>query len=100
MQSAAPPLVRLEGATRTYRAGGGEVTALRALDLEIARGELVAITGTSGSGKSTAMNIIGTLDRPTLGRYLLDGEAVEDLDDTDLAHIRNRKIGFVFQSFH
>jgi putative ABC transport system ATP-binding protein len=97
---AATPLVRLEGATRTYRAGDSEVMALCSVDLDIERGELVAITGTSGSGKSTALNIIGALDRPTGGRYFLDGEPVEELDDTALARVRNAKIGFVFQSFH
>jgi putative ABC transport system ATP-binding protein len=100
MPDASPPLVRLEHATRTYDAGDLRVAALAAIDLEIHKGELVAITGASGSGKSTALNILGTLDRPTSGRYFLDGEAVEGLDDTELAHIRNQKIGFVFQGFH
>src|SRR6185503_13339564 len=93
-------LVRLERATRTYDAGDLRVAALAEIDLEIHGGELVAITGASGSGKSTALNILGTLDRPTSGRYFLDGEPVEGLDDTELARIRNRKIGFVFQGFH
>jgi putative ABC transport system ATP-binding protein len=100
MSQLGPALVRLEGATRTYDAGDQRVTALAAVDLTIHSGELVAITGASGSGKSTALNILGTLDRPTAGRYFLDGEPVESLDDTDLAQIRNRKIGFVFQGFH
>jgi len=100
MQSTAPYLVRLERATRTYDAGDLRVAALTAIDLAIRPGELVAITGASGSGKSTALNIIGTLDRPTSGRYFLDDEPVEGLDDTELARIRNRKIGFVFQGFH
>jgi putative ABC transport system ATP-binding protein len=93
-------LVRLERATRTYDAGDLRVAALAEVDLAIQSGELVAITGASGSGKSTALNILGTLDRPTSGRYFLDGEPVEGLDDTELARIRNRKIGFVFQGFH
>jgi putative ABC transport system ATP-binding protein len=93
-------LIRLEGATRTYDAGDLRVVALAEIDLAIHAGELVAITGASGSGKSTALNILGTLDRPTSGRYFLDGEPVEGLDDTELARIRNRKIGFVFQGFH
>ncbi|HMI82582.1 MAG TPA: ABC transporter ATP-binding protein [Polyangiaceae bacterium] len=93
-------LVRLEGATRTYDAGDLRVAALADIDLAIHAGELIAITGASGSGKSTALNILGTLDRPTSGRYFLDGEPVERLDDTELARIRNRKIGFVFQGFH
>ena len=93
-------LIRLEGVTRTYTAGEVEVFALRGVDLAIAAGELVAITGASGSGKSTALNVLGTLDRPTSGRYFLDGEPVESKDDVELARVRNRKIGFVFQSFH
>jgi putative ABC transport system ATP-binding protein len=100
MPGANPRLVRLERATRTYDNGDLRVAALTEVDLEIHSGELVAITGASGSGKSTALNILGTLDRPTSGRYFLDGEPVEGLDDTELAHIRNRKIGFVFQGFH
>jgi putative ABC transport system ATP-binding protein len=100
MPDAGSCLVRLEGATRTYDAGDLHVAALANVDLEIEGGELVAIAGASGSGKSTALNILGTLDRPTSGRYFLDGEAVEGLDDTELSHIRNRKIGFVFQGFH
>jgi putative ABC transport system ATP-binding protein len=93
-------LVRLERATRTYDAGDLRVAALAEIDLSIQSGELVAIAGASGSGKSTALNILGTLDRPTSGRYFLDGEPVEGLDDSELARIRNRKIGFVFQGFH
>jgi putative ABC transport system ATP-binding protein len=93
-------LVRLERATRTYDAGDLRIAALGEIDLAIDSGELVAITGASGSGKSTALNILGTLDRPTSGRYFLDGEPVEALDDAELARIRNRKIGFVFQGFH
>lgn len=100
MPEPGPCLVRLERATRTYDAGDLRVAALAEVDLAIQSGELVAITGASGSGKSTALNILGTLDRPTSGRYFLDGEPVEGLDDTELARIRNRKIGFVFQGFH
>jgi putative ABC transport system ATP-binding protein len=100
MQSTPPCLVRLERATRTYDAGDLRVAALTAIDLAIRPGELVAITGASGSGKSTALNILGTLDRPTSGRYFLDGEPVEGRGDAELARIRNRKIGFVFQGFH
>jgi putative ABC transport system ATP-binding protein len=80
--------------------GDVEVHALRAVSLDLERGEMVAIMGASGSGKSTTLNVIGTLDRPTSGRYFLDDEAVEDLGEEDLADLRNRKIGFVFQSFH
>jgi putative ABC transport system ATP-binding protein len=100
MNSPAPCLLRLERVTRTYDAGDLRVAALSAIDLAIRPGELVAITGASGSGKSTALNILGTLDRPSSGRYILDGEPVEGRDDTELARIRNRKIGFVFQGFH
>jgi putative ABC transport system ATP-binding protein len=94
------PLVRLESVEKTYRMGEVEVHALRSLSLDLARGEMVAIMGASGSGKSTTLNLIGTLDRPTRGRYLLDGEPVEAWAEDDLADLRNRKLGFVFQSFH
>lgn len=95
-----PPLVLLEQVSRTYSLGSVEVLALREASLSIRAGELVAIMGPSGSGKSTLLNLLGTLDRPSAGRYLLDGEAVESLDDDQLAELRNRKLGFVFQSFH
>jgi putative ABC transport system ATP-binding protein len=95
-----PPLVLLEQVSRTYSLGSVEVLALREASLSIRRGELVAIMGPSGSGKSTLLNLLGTLDRPSAGRYLLDGEAVETLDDDQLAQLRNEKLGFVFQSFH
>jgi putative ABC transport system ATP-binding protein len=96
----APPLVRLEGAARTYREGGVAVEALRPVDLAVERGEYVAVTGPSGSGKSTLLHVLGLLDRPTEGRYLLDGEDVTTLADRDLAALRGRSIGFVFQRFH
>ncbi len=94
------PLIHLSGITKVYRMGDIEVHALRGVDLDIAEGDFVAIMGASGSGKSTLMNVLGCLDLPTTGTYLLDGVDVRHLDDNQLAVIRNRKIGFVFQSFN
>lgn len=93
-------LIRLESITKVYWMGEVELKALRGVSLEVERGEMVAIMGASGSGKSTMLNIVGTLDRPSEGRYFLDDEPVESLDEVELSRLRNRKIGFVFQSFH
>jgi len=93
------PLIRTKGLVRRYRMGRETVEALRAVDLEIRRGEYAAITGPSGSGKSTLMNILGCLDTPDEGSYWLNGHLVSAMRDSQLAHVRNREIGFVFQSF-
>ncbi|MHC1723406.1 MAG: ABC transporter ATP-binding protein [Aminipila sp.] len=85
---------------KTYRNGSIEVQALNGINLSINKGEFVAIMGTSGSGKSTLMNILGCLDRPTSGEYLLEGISISDKSDRELSYIRNKKIGFVFQSFN
>ena len=95
------PVIEVQDVQRVYRLGEDvEVRALAGVSLRIARGEFVAIMGSSGSGKSTLMHILGCLDAPTAGRYLLDGVDVRDIADDDLADLRNRKIGFVFQSFN
>src|SRR5271165_2868953 len=92
--------IRTEGLTKTYEMGAELVHALQGIDLEIHKGEYVAIMGPSGSGKSTLMNLIGCLDTPTSGRYWLAGRLVSELDDDELAAIRNKEIGFVFQTFN
>jgi len=93
-------IIQLEKISKIYQIGDIEVAALREVSLTIAKGEMVAITGPSGSGKSTLMNIIGCLDTPTSGNYILDGVLVSSLNDDQLAEIRNKKIGFVFQQFN
>ena len=96
----ATPLIQLERIHKIYSNGDVEMHALRGVSMDIYSGEFVAIMGTSGSGKSTMMNILGCLDRPTRGSYLLDGEDISQLEKDERADIRNRKIGFVFQGFN
>jgi len=93
-------VIQLEDVHKTYHTGEVDVHAVRGISITIERGEFVAIMGASGSGKSTLMNILGCLDRPSRGRYLLDGTDVSTLDRNELADIRNRKLGFVFQNFN
>lgn len=94
------PVIQLHNVWKTYRSGTIEFTALRGIDLEIARGEFTAVMGPSGSGKSTLMNILGCLDTKDEGDYILNGIDIRDMDRDELARIRNREIGFVFQSFN
>jgi len=98
--TSAPPLIRVRKLTKNYYLGRNVVPALRGVDLDVARGEFVAIMGPSGSGKSTFMNLLGCLDRPTSGSYLLEGIPVSRMSANELADVRNQKIGFVFQGFN
>src|SRR5574341_201054 len=93
-------LITLENVTKIHRMGDVEVQALRGINLEVSEGEFVAIMGPSGSGKSSTMSIVGMLDRPTSGRYLFEGQDGSGLSDRALARLRNRRLGFVFQSFN
>ena len=93
-------MIELQAVRRSYRTNGAAVHALDGVDLSIGAGEFVAVTGPSGSGKSSLLNILGCLDRPDAGRYLIEGEDVAGFDDEATSDIRNRRIGFVFQSFH
>jgi len=95
-----PVIIRLRDVCKTYQTGEVEVRAVRGVNLEIEKGEFVAVMGSSGSGKSTLMNLLGCLDQPTGGTYLLDDVAVAQLNRKELARLRNRKLGFVFQSFN
>ena len=99
-EGAGDPLIEIRSVRHDYRLGSEVIHALRGVDLSIRRNEFVAISGPSGSGKSTLMNLIGCLDTPSAGKYWLAGQAVSDLDDAELARIRNREIGFVFQTFN
>ncbi len=93
-------MIRLAGVHRVYRMGSRDVHALAGIDLDVGSGEYVAIMGPSGSGKSTLLNVLGCLDRPTAGSYVLDGREVSGLDELELSQVRRHAIGFVFQSFH
>ncbi|MBP1206436.1 putative ABC transport system ATP-binding protein [Duganella sp. 1411] len=95
-----PGMIELSNIRKTYRQGGNEIHALDGIDLRVAPGEFVAIMGPSGSGKSTLLNVLGALDRPDTGRYRLAQDEISALDDDAASDVRNRRIGFVFQSFH
>ena len=92
------PLLLMQGICKTYYVGGEDLTVLHHIDLSIRKGEYLSVLGPSGSGKSTLMNIVGCLDTPTKGEYLLDGERIDEMSEKQLAYVRNRKIGFIFQS--
>ena len=94
------PLIQMTNISKCYGTGENRVSALKRLNFSVRRGEFAAIVGHSGSGKSTLMNLLGCLDFPTEGEYLLAGTAVSGLSDRQLSHIRNQQIGFIFQSFH
>jgi len=98
--AASKKVIKSKGITKVYQMGEVQVHALRGVDISIKEGEVVSIMGPSGSGKSTLMNIIGCLDRPTSGEYYLDGQLVSNMSDDELAIVRNKKVGFVFQNFN
>ena len=95
-----PPLIELRGIEKTYRTDEVEVRAVRGIDLQIERGDFVALMGSSGSGKSTLMNIVGCLDTPSSGTYILNNQVVSEMTENELAVVRNKEIGFVFQTFN
>ena len=99
-ESSKQPLIKVRGLTKFYQMGAEEIHALDGVDLDVERNEYMAIMGPSGSGKSTLMNLIGCLDTPTGGQYWLNGREVSQLDDDELAFVRNHEIGFVFQTFN
>jgi putative ABC transport system ATP-binding protein len=98
--STGEPLIRLEGIAKHYQMGGETIAALDGIDLQVARNDYIAFIGSSGSGKSTMMNILGCLDTPTTGKYFLNGRDVAGMSDSELARTRNEEIGFIFQSFN
>ena len=100
MNQTASALIRLEQVSRIYKVGNQSIRALDAVDLDIHAGEFVAVMGRSGSGKSTMLNMLGCMDRPDAGSYSLDGKLVSEMNDDELSAVRNRYMGFVFQSFH
>src|SRR5436190_17251558 len=98
--SAVPHVIAVKDLVKTFVVGDHQVKALRGINIDVPRGEFLTVTGASGSGKSTFMHIIGCLDRPTSGQYFLDGQDVSKMTKNDLAGVRNKKIGFVFQGFN
>ena len=99
-EDVSPQVVAARGLAKSYPMGGGEVAALSGVDLEVGRGEMVAVMGVSGAGKSTLLHLLGALDRPTRGEVILEGKSLSDCSETELARLRNQRVGFVFQFHH
>lgn len=99
-EDASPQVVAARGLAKSYPMGGGEVAALSGVDLEVGRGEMVAVMGVSGAGKSTLLHLLGALDKPTRGEVILEGKSLADCSETELARLRNQRVGFVFQFHH